>query len=111
MFSDKFEEEQLKIIKAVLTPLSEHHASVDAMVLKNGENFYGYKPLDVTHQDSKGKIAQNRQDELALEFVRIASELYKHNFEILFCTINLDEGGSLMYVPQNTILSNVSVKK
>ncbi|MCM1323405.1 MAG: hypothetical protein NC218_04525 [Acetobacter sp.] len=102
MFNKKVEDEQLKIIKAALAPLNEHHATVEAMVLKNGENFYGYKPLDVTYQDSKGKIAQNRQDELALEFVRIASELYKYNFEILFCTMNLDEGGSLMYVPQDT---------
>ena len=41
MFNEKLEDKYQNIIKSVVAPLKKHKASVNAMMVKIGEQFYG----------------------------------------------------------------------
>lgn len=106
-YSDDLAPEYQSIIKSVLALLDKHNASVRAMMFKIGEKFYGYKPLKSYHQNPNYNIKKEREENLALEFVKIESEFAKHEIEVILCIITLKEGGEMVIVPKTSLFYSV----
>lgn len=104
MFSKDIENKYRDIIKSTLAPLEAHKVSVEAMLLKIGEQFYGYTPFDVyPKKPLKGDLSEIRQKEFANEFNRIACELAKQDIEVLLCFMRPKEGGTMLYFTESAI--------
>lgn len=105
----ELEKKYHKIVKQAVAPLGDHHAGIDTMVLKIGQNFFGYQPFGEHKQKRNQKMTPARNCEIMAEFKRIATELLQNDIEILFCLMYLEEGGGIIYMPQDSLKYRMDV--
>lgn len=101
MSGEKIENKYRNIIKSVVAPLKKHNASVNAMMVKIGEQFYGYDPIKKYKKKSGKNLTKERERELEIEIFRMDSELSTHEIEMLLCFICLKEGGAMLCVSES----------
>ena len=98
------------VVKKACEPINSLNAYVDTMVLKKGDEFFGFQPTESKSKKADHiKVADVRLKQLYDAFRETERQLNEAGITLLICFIGLNEGGAVIYASDDAVKMKMDV--
>lgn len=92
-----------KLIKEAEKILETYQMKLDTMVVKIGNEFYGYQPFEQPEKRKNLGVSDERQSQLTEGFNKASDFLEAKGIDVMVCFAALNEGGATIFVSEKSL--------